>query len=69
MGIQKTDLPAFVKSAVEKDLDLHFHVWTHDTFASMLSSVRLNIVPWSKIWTHPPGTGDIANEFYAVLTK
>jgi predicted SAM-dependent methyltransferase len=69
MGISDDTLDSFVRSAIERNMDLHFHVWTYDSFLSLTSYIKQNLVPWSDIWSHPPGTGDIANEFYFVLTK
>lgn len=47
---------------------IHYHVWTHDTFAAMLAALPATAGPWASVWTHP-GVGDASNEFYARLVK
>ncbi|MFM7183305.1 MAG: methyltransferase domain-containing protein [Planctomycetota bacterium] len=49
---------------------IHYHVWTHDTFAQMLDHVDREVCPWIEIWTHQ-AVGDESQclEFYAVLMK
>ncbi len=67
--VSEPTLDSFVKSAIERDMDLHFHVWTYESFVSLIAYINRLLVSWSSVWSHPPGTGDIANEFYFVLTK
>ena len=33
---------------------IHFHVWTHPSFAQMLNHVVCEVCPWSHVWTLPP---------------
>ena len=62
-------LPVAVDEAIRTNLDIHFHVWTYDTFRVLIDYIRTTVAPWSDVWSHPPGGGDIANEFYFVCTK
>ena len=47
---------------------IHYHVWTHDSFATMLAALPAEAGCWDAVWTHP-GVGDGSNEFYARLEK
>ena len=69
MCVPEDTLDPFVRSAIDKNMDLHFHVWTYESFLALISHIRRAVVPWSGVWSHPAGNGDIANEFYFVLTK
>jgi len=62
-------LEEYVQTAIRTNMDLHFHVWTYDTFSDLILYIQRALIPWTSIWSHPPGTGDVANEFYFVLTK
>ena len=49
---------------------IHYHAWTHDTFAAMLDYVDREICGWSHVWTHPAVADESrCIEFYAVLVK
>ena len=49
---------------------IHYHAWTHDTFAEMLDYVDREICGWSHVWTHPAVADESrCIEFYAVLVK
>lgn len=49
---------------------IHYHVWTHDSFAQMLTHVVCEVCPWSHVWTHPAvAERPQCIEFYAVLVK
>jgi len=47
---------------------IHYHVWTHESFAAMLAALPAAAGDWQSVWTHP-GVGDGSNEFYARLVK
>jgi SAM-dependent methyltransferase len=48
--------------------DIHFHVWTYESFGELIDYVCREIVPWSSVWSRPRlSQGDI--EFYFILTK
>ena len=49
---------------------IHYHVWTHDSFAQMLTHVVCEVCPWSHVWTHPAvAERPQCIEFYALLVK
>lgn len=49
---------------------IHYHVWTHDSFAEMLEHVDRDVCPWTHVWTHPAVADESrCIEFYAVLVK
>jgi len=49
---------------------IHYHVWTHASFAVMLDHVQEHVCKWAHVWTHPAvGPPDASNEFYALLIK
>ena len=47
---------------------IHYHVWTHESFAAMLAALPAGAGRWQSVWTHP-GVGETSNEFYARLVK
>jgi len=57
--------------------DIHFHVWTHDSFIEMIEYSARHISPWSEVWSHPPLPGPSGRpklwyeelEFYCLLVK
>lgn len=49
---------------------IHYHVWTHDSFADMLDHIDRHVCPWTHVWTHPAVADESSCiEFYAVLVK
>ena len=49
---------------------IHYHVWTHESFAEMLEHVDRDVCPWTHVWTHPAVADESrCIEFYAVLVK
>ncbi|MDQ6943261.1 MAG: class I SAM-dependent methyltransferase [Candidatus Eremiobacteraeota bacterium] len=48
--------------------DIHFHVWTFESFGDLIAYARRQIAPWSAVWSRPR-ISDQENEFYFVLTK
>jgi len=49
--------------------DIHYHVWTYESFRVMIAWTGVNIPRWDAIWSHPGSTAEDANEFYFVLKK
>jgi SAM-dependent methyltransferase len=68
-------IPEFARSAEVKrhfaeGYAIHYHVWTHDSFAEMLDHIDREVCPWSQVWTHPAVADESrCIEFYAVLVK
>lgn len=48
--------------------DIHFHVWTYESFAELVEYARRTIAPWSGVWSRER-MSDQDNEFYFILTK
>lgn len=62
------DPVAAAQGPFEEKHDIHFHTWTFESFAQMLTYARKSISPWSSVWSHRRlSPQDI--EFYYVLTK
>jgi hypothetical protein len=59
-----------VKKKFDEAYAIHYHVWTHASFAAMLDHVQRHVCPWTHVWTHP-AVADEARciEFYALLVK
>jgi SAM-dependent methyltransferase len=52
----------------ERGDDIHFHVWTYETFGDLIAYVCRHIAPWSSVWSRKRlSEQDI--EFYFILTK
>jgi len=49
--------------------DIHFHVWTYDSFREVVDYVCRALDPWTSVWSQPVVSDPEANEFYFVLTK
>ena len=50
--------------------DIHFHVWTHDTFAELVAYSRQRISPWKAVWSQPSiDEHPESIEFYYTLEK
>ncbi len=48
--------------------DIHYHVWTYESFGEFIEYVRREMRAWTSVWSHPRlSEQDI--EFYFVLTK
>lgn len=59
-----------VREKFEQHYAIHYHVWTHDSFAEMLHAINRRLNLWESVWTHPAaGPPESSNEFYAVLVK
>ena len=56
------------KGPFELAQDIHFHVWTYESFGELVQYVRQNMQPWSFVWSRPR-LSDKDIEFYFVLTK
>ena len=59
-----------VRKRFDEAYAIHYHVWTHASFAAMLDHVHRHVCPWTHVWTHP-AVADEARciEFYALLVK
>lgn len=52
----------------ERGDDIHFHVWTYESFGELVEYTRRGIAPWSAVWSRERMSAqDI--EFYFILTK
>jgi SAM-dependent methyltransferase len=49
--------------------DIHYHVWTYETFTEMIDWVCAADGSWKVDWSHPASRAPEANEFYFVLRK
>jgi len=58
-----------IVQAIADNYDIHFHVWTYDSFHSVVDYCQMKLCRWSSVWSHPPADHSDANEFYFVLTK
>ena len=52
----------------ERGDDIHFHVWTYESFQEMVQYARQKLQPWSSVWSQRR-LSDQDIEFYFVLTK
>ena len=59
---------ASASGVFERGDDIHFHVWTYETFNELIEYVRKNMDPWSSVWSRRRITNEDI-EFYLVLTK
>ena len=48
--------------------DIHYHVWTYESFGEFIEYTSLHIAPWSAVWSRKRISDD-DNEFYFILTK
>lgn len=48
--------------------DIHFHVWTYESFGELIGYAQRTIAPWSGVWSRAR-VSDRDNEFYFILTK
>lgn len=63
--------PDPIKAALavfERGDDIHFHVWTYETFAELISYVCQKMTRWSSVWSRKR-ISDQDIEFYFILTK
>ena len=64
------ELTERVHQAISKNLDLHFHTWTYESFGAMVKHAQRAIAPWSSVWSQPAIWEDPGSqEFYSVLKK
>jgi SAM-dependent methyltransferase len=62
------DPAATARGPFELGDDIHFHVWTFESFTELIAYVCRNMDPWSSVWSRPRmSPQDI--EFYFILTK
>jgi SAM-dependent methyltransferase len=56
------------KAVYERGDDIHFHVWTYESFDDLIGYACRNLDPWSSVWSRRRlSEQDI--EFYFILTK
>lgn len=68
--VPQFDRPRMVEKKFMEGYAIHYHVWTHDAFATMLDYVASDVCPWSHLWTYPAVADESrCIEFYAMLVK
>jgi Methyltransferase domain len=61
---------ATVKEVFEAGTDIHYHVWTYESFLEQVQHVRQCMLPWRGVWSHPSAASpDPGVEFFILLTK
>jgi Methyltransferase domain len=64
------DIYGTIKEVFEAGTDIHYHVWTYESFLECVQYVHQYVVPWREVWSQasavPPDPGV---EFFVLLTK
>lgn len=66
----QSERAAIVDREFAQEGDIHYHVWTYESFMAMVAHVDRNVVKWSEIVSHGPlSHPDLDIEFYVRLRK
>jgi SAM-dependent methyltransferase len=68
LGDPAIPLEVRVREGIAAKRDIHYHVWTHDSFRDLVEYSQRGISPWRSVWSQPAIEGvQFSDEFYYAL--
>lgn len=64
------DRAAVIDREFAREGEIHYHVWTHDSFLTMVEHINRHVVAWEEVVSHGPlAHPELDIEFYVRLRK